>query len=666
MTGASDPFASLAETPRWVAWRVERPAGRGKPTKIPYAPLTGKRASVTDAATWGTRTDAVRRDQIASPLGAHGVGIVLGPCDEDGTVLCGADIDSCRSPGRDGITDWAEGILAAASATYAEISPSGTGIKVFFRISEAEVGGFLEKIGVNGGARGCRRSIRGEGGGDHGPAIEVYTGARYFAVTGEEWPAAGERQIAVLDEATLRRLADEITKVALPPGGGKDAGGRKDGKGASAADDSRSAKVFRLARKMRVGGQTLEEFRAAIKADPELAGWYDEKGRLYEERELKRAWEKEEAEATGGLRLAHFAPWGEAVDGAALLDEITETVRKFVVAAGDDVAAVALWIVAAHAFERFALFPRLFVSAPVENCGKTTALDVIGKMTPKAIHVSQITAASLFRTIGAARPTLLLDEADTYLRQDGDLRAVVNAGHRRDGSVIRCVGDHFTPTQFGVFCPMTLAAIGKLHRTIMSRSIVIELKRKRADERVLSLRLGRDYGFERLGRMAARWAVDNGEALAGADPEMPRGIDNRTADNWAPLLAVADAVGGRWPQSARSAALAIEGHVGAGGGLGMMILRDLRSLFEMSSEEVLFTTDEILPALTGDKEKSEWAVEFEDRQWREFKDGKALSAYQLAGLLREFAIEPGTHRRRDQRGKGYRRAAFEDVWKRYL
>ena len=131
---------------------------------------------------------------------------------------------------------------------------------------------------------------------------------------------------------------------------------------------------------------------------------------------------------------------------------------------------------------------------------------------------------------------MLLDEADAYLvKENEDLRAVVNAGHRRDGAVIRTVGEDHEPRQFSAWAPMAIAAIGRLPPTIEDRSIIIRLKRRRPDERIESLRQDRTDGLDRLCRMCARWAADHAKALAAADPAMPEGIINRAADNWRPV-----------------------------------------------------------------------------------------------------------------------------------
>ena len=262
------------------------------------------------------------------------------------------------------------------------------------------------------------------------------------------------------------------------------------------------------------------------------------------------------------LDLPEPEPWPEPVDGAELLDELS-AIRRYVVLGAAEADAVALWVLAVHAFDAWYIFPRLFVSAPEPQCGKTTLLDVLGRLVPRKQMVEHITAASLFRTIEAAQPTLLLDEADAYVRENEDLRAIVNSGHRRDGSVIRTVGDNYEPRQFSTWAPVALAAIGHLPATIEDRSVIVRLRRRRPDEPIKSLRLNRTAGLDTLARKAARWAADNAATLPVADPAMPGELYNRAADNWFALFAIADAAGrgdrprsrsrgGSYPQGRRS------------------------------------------------------------------------------------------------------------------
>ena len=82
---------------------------------------------------------------------------------------------------------------------------------------------------------------------------------------------------------------------------------------------------------------------------------------------------------------------------------------------------------------------------------------------------SNMTAATLFRIIEQHQPTVLLDEADAYLRNNEEARSIVNAGHKKDGAVFRCVGDDHEPRAFNVFSPMVIAGIGNQRDTIEDR-----------------------------------------------------------------------------------------------------------------------------------------------------------------------------------------------------
>jgi putative DNA primase/helicase len=297
----------------------------------------------------------------------------------------------------------------------------------------------------------------------------------------------------------------------------------------------------------------------------------------------------------------------------------------------------------------------LFISSPEKGCGKSTLLDVLSRLVPKPLGASGITAAALFRVIEAARPTLLLDEADTYLRDHEDLRGVLDAGHRRDGAVIRTVGEDHEPRQFSAWAPVALAAIGRVPGTIEDRSIEIGLRRRRADELVEPLRLHRSDGPEKLARMAARWAADHATKLVAADPAMPAGIINRTADNWHPLLAVANLAFGAWPGRAYKAALELSVDGEDTMSAGVLLLADLRELFDRDRTGVLFTR-EILVALRGD----------ETRPWVEWKNGKPITERQLATLLKPYGIKPKTVRRGVETDKGYRQNWFEGAFDSYL
>ena len=118
-----------------------------------------------------------------------------------------------------------------------------------------------------------------------------------------------------------------------------------------------------------------------------------------------------------------------------------------------------------------------------------------------------------------------MDEADTYLEQRGDeFRGILNSGHTRDAAVVwRTDGDKYEPKAFSTWAPIAIAKIGKLPDTLASRSIIILMRRKRADESVTRYRPDRDGPLlDELARKCARWAQDNLQNLKGADPMMPK------------------------------------------------------------------------------------------------------------------------------------------------
>jgi len=237
-----------------------------------------------------------------------------------------------------------------------------------------------------------------------------------------------------------------------------------------------------------------------------------------------------------------------------------------------------LWIVGTHVFNEFAIFPRLFITAPERGCGKTTLLDLAEMLVPRPIKVENITTAALFRTIEAARPSVLLDEADAFVRRNEELRGVIDSGHKRNGSVIRLVeiDGKLEPRKFSTWAPMALAAIQDLPGTIEDRSIRVKMERRRADEPVQSLY--RANGLANLARKLVRWAADNAVELSAADPEMPDGIVNRKANNWLPMLAIAEAVGGGWSDRVRQAAVALNSEGGAES-TEINLLADIRAAF---------------------------------------------------------------------------------------
>jgi putative DNA primase/helicase len=187
--------------------------------------------------------------------------------------------------------------------------------------------------------------------------------------------------------------------------------------------------------------------------------------------------------------------------------------------------------------------------------------------------------------------------------------------------------------------------------------VSIELRRRRPDEPVKPFRFDRTGHLDQLARKGARWAADNTDRIRAADPDtdMPDGIFDRAADNWRPLLAIADAASGEWPARARGAAQSASGANGDDQSIGANLLADIRAIFAERRVDRLPSV-ELVEAL----------VAIESRPWAEWKRGKAITANGLARLLVSFGITPGTIRTANGTPKGYQLAQFEDAFARYL
>lgn len=355
------------------------------------------------------------------------------------------------------------------------------------------------------------------------------------------------------------------------------------------------------------------------------------------------------------LTLPEPEPWPDAIAGADLFDGLSADIRRYVVMADWQADTAALWAAHTHLFERLGITPRLAITSPEKGCGKTTLLDVLGRLVPRQLPTANATAAAIFRLVEASRPTLLIDEADTFLRDNEELRGILNSGHRRGGSVIRTVGDDHEPRMFATFAPCAIALIGKLPSTLADRSVPIELRRRRADEPAEPYRHDRAGHLDTLARKLARWALDDADHICSTDPDMPAGIYNRAADNWRPLLAIADVAGGEWPERARRALQCARAGADDDDSARVMLLADIRAIFAERNADRLASAD-LVAAL----------IAIEGRPWAEWKAGKPLTANGLARLLAPFGVLPATIRTAVGTAKGYQLAHFFDAFARYL
>ncbi|WP_069815298.1 DUF3631 domain-containing protein [Streptomyces sp. TP-A0874] len=358
------------------------------------------------------------------------------------------------------------------------------------------------------------------------------------------------------------------------------------------------------------------------------------------------------------------------IDGAQLLDEVEHFHRRFNAFPTEAAyVAVVLWDAHAHLLDCFDSTPRLAFLSPEPGSGKTRALEVIATLVPRPMHAVNASPAALFRAVAdeTGRPVILFDEIDTVFgpkaKDNEDLRGLLNAGHRRSGVSYRCVGDggQQTVVAFPSYCAVALAGLGSLPDTIHTRSVVIRMRRKARSETVEPYRerIHEPQGHT-LRAELAKWAEQVREKVNDAWPEMPDGITDRPADVWEPLLAVADAAGGHWPERARAACVELVTAVAEDdrGSLGVKLLTDLRD--QVFPGQSALSTVEILHLLNG----------MEDAPWGDL-DGRPLTARGLSKMLGEYVTGQGkrirsrTVRVAGQPMKGYTREDLNDAWDRY-
>jgi hypothetical protein len=367
-----------------------------------------------------------------------------------------------------------------------------------------------------------------------------------------------------------------------------------------------------------------------------------------------------------------------AVDGAQVLDQLRQALVYYVVfPSSEALDAVVLWIAATHAQSAWQHATRLHLTSPVKRCGKSRLLDVIHATCHRPVITVNISPAALVRLIGNDPPTLLIDEIDTVLGKKAsdnheDLRGILNAGHQRNRPYIRCVGVGASQhvEEFPSFAMAALAGIGGLPDTIADRSIIIRLRRRARGESVAPFRIKKDVpALNSLGELLGAWVRRHAAVLADAEPPMP--VQDRAADSWESLVAIADLAGNDWPTRARTAAYVLTEEAeksDAGASMGVRLLADLRDLFTIKAQNGV-------PLLNHNGQRQFYSALFTDSilsglhllaeaPWSSYY-GRELNARDMATLLSQFGVESKNVRIGQDVRKGYYAADLWDAWQRY-
>jgi hypothetical protein len=353
-------------------------------------------------------------------------------------------------------------------------------------------------------------------------------------------------------------------------------------------------------------------------------------------------------------------------NGAALLNEVRDFIARFVAFPDTHcLTAATLWSTHAHLVERFHTTPRLALLSPEPASGKTRVLEVLALLVPEAMFCLNASSAAIFRTLANKQITLLVDECDAIFTRRGkddaneDLRALLNAGYKRGAMIPRCVGPRHDVHMFAVHCATALSGLGDLPDTIMSRAIIIRMRRRSRSEPIEPFRT-REHepiGHQLRDRLAA-WGAEVGALAGDAWPTLPDGVVDRPAEVWEPLLAVADEAGGHWPGMAREACIALAAPQAQRVSLGVRLLADLRMIF---AEANALSTETILARLCDGERHGLEA----DAPWNELH-GKPLSVRGLASMLKKYGVTSVKVKIEGRALQGYRREHLWDAWARYL
>lgn len=348
------------------------------------------------------------------------------------------------------------------------------------------------------------------------------------------------------------------------------------------------------------------------------------------------------------------------------LDDIFTFLARFVAYPSPHAhVAHTLWIVHTHLMDSWESTPRIAFLSPEPASGKTRALEITELLVPNPVEAVNVTPAYLFRKVGHedGRPTILYDEIDTVFgpqaKENEEIRGLLNAGHRVGAVAGRCVvrGKIIETEEIPAYCAVAMAGLGDLPDTILTRSVIVRMRRRAAGERVEPYRRRVEAGTGHdLREQLAAWADTVRDCVADAWPEMPDGIEDRDSDVWEPLLAVADAAGGDWPERARVASVTLVSDAKESTpSLGIRLLADLRDVFDKEGAPTMSTEDVISGLLKRD-----------EAPWGELVGGKPLNARGLARRLGEYGIKSKTVRIGPTTAKGYSRDDLWDAWSRYL
>jgi len=340
------------------------------------------------------------------------------------------------------------------------------------------------------------------------------------------------------------------------------------------------------------------------------------------------------------------------------------------------------------------IYPRLHLHSPTKRCGKSTLLEVVQHTVRRPLLATDVSEAAIYRSTDRWHPTLLIDEADRLFAKNRDLTGIVNSGYARTGRVVRTMEIQvqgvrsFEPVPFPTFAAVALAGIGALPSTIEDRSIRIELQRQPNDRKAQRVGLRQLAGLRnKITPHVMAHADAIGAAMAkGVDDNLiPAMLNDRDADNWRPLLALATLAGGDWlARAQRAAELLCKSETDSDRGNEWALRQIIEYVNEARAAAVgdyrtwVNGGRKIVPPIAGrpgvqrvgpcrfidSGGLATWLMAKDDSGFSDARDPGSVKL-RVARLLRAFGVQPGRCRINGIPTRGYEVAAIRAVWRRY-
>jgi putative DNA primase/helicase len=379
------------------------------------------------------------------------------------------------------------------------------------------------------------------------------------------------------------------------------------------------------------------------------------------------------------------APHPEPVAIGELLTEIEAVIKRHVVLSDAAATALAVWVLHTYVYESRDTVAYVAIESPEKRCSKTTLLTVLAAMANKPLITANVTVGALFCAIDTCRPTLFIDEADTFLAGNGTMRGIINSGNTwRTAYVLRMSRAKRPPSpqitapepknpespdsfpiphseirnqegvlkRYSCWCPKVIAMIGNVPDTIADRSIVVHMTRKLPAEMCAPLA---ELDPAAIKAKCARFARDARQLIAKFEKIRVEGLNDRAADTFDPLYVIARLAGKEWEEKLHAAALAISPEAASKNAAAELLL-DIFTIFISTGRQKIFTR-QLVEMLKNEKEFTITSTALKD---------PSIDEYKISEFLRAYGIKPSPCRIGSRVARGYKPEDFIEALKRYV